>query len=68
MRRRKALAVKRKGFELVTPVSEFESGELFVLDDVLQLVAERAVGITGADGLAIALAENNEIVCALRRE
>ncbi|MGA8867342.1 MAG: N-acetylmuramoyl-L-alanine amidase [Candidatus Sulfotelmatobacter sp.] len=62
VRRRKALAVKRKGFELVTPVSEFESGELFVLDDVLQLVAERAVAITGADGLAIALAENNEIV------
>ena len=29
---------------------------------MLQLVAERAVAITGADGLAIALAENNEIV------
>jgi N-acetylmuramoyl-L-alanine amidase len=32
------------------------------LDEVLQLVADRAVAITGADGLAIALAENNEIV------
>ena len=41
---------------------EFGPGELFVLDEVLQLVAERAVSITGADGLAIALAENNEIV------
>ena len=30
--------------------------------EVLQLVAERAIAITGADGLAIALAENNEIV------
>jgi AMIN domain/GAF domain len=29
---------------------------------VLQLVADRAVAITGADGLAIALAENKEIV------
>jgi N-acetylmuramoyl-L-alanine amidase/putative methionine-R-sulfoxide reductase with GAF domain len=39
-----------------------KQGEQFVLDEVLQLVAERAVAITGADGLAIALAENNEIV------
>jgi N-acetylmuramoyl-L-alanine amidase len=43
-------------------LGEFEPGELFVLDEVLQLVAERAVAITGADGLAIALADNNEIV------
>jgi N-acetylmuramoyl-L-alanine amidase/putative methionine-R-sulfoxide reductase with GAF domain len=41
---------------------EFEKDEQFVLDEVLQLVAERAVAITGADGLAIALAENNEVV------
>jgi N-acetylmuramoyl-L-alanine amidase/putative methionine-R-sulfoxide reductase with GAF domain len=62
VRRRRALACRHKGFELVAPPGEFESGEQFVLDEVLQLVAERAVGITGADGLAIALAENNEIV------
>jgi N-acetylmuramoyl-L-alanine amidase len=62
VRRRRALAAKRNGFELLTLAAEFESGEQFVLDDVLQLVAERAVAITGADGLAIALAENNEIV------
>jgi N-acetylmuramoyl-L-alanine amidase/putative methionine-R-sulfoxide reductase with GAF domain len=42
--------------------TEFEAGEQFVLDEVLQLVAERAIAITGADGLGIALAENNEIV------
>ncbi|MGA2417618.1 MAG: N-acetylmuramoyl-L-alanine amidase [Candidatus Sulfotelmatobacter sp.] len=41
---------------------EFEDEEQFVLDEVLQLVAERAIAITGADGLGIALAENNEIV------
>jgi N-acetylmuramoyl-L-alanine amidase len=37
--------------------------EQFVLDEVLQLVAERALAITGADGVALALAENDAIVC-----
>jgi N-acetylmuramoyl-L-alanine amidase len=62
VRRRKALAARLNGFDAVTPPAEFEEGELFVLDEVLQLVAERAVAITGADGLAIALAENDQIV------
>jgi N-acetylmuramoyl-L-alanine amidase len=62
VRRRKALAARSHGFDAGTPVAEFEQDERFVLDEVLQLVAERAVGITGADGLAIALAENHEIV------
>ena len=61
VRRRKVLAAQHAGFDgQANP--EFEDVEQFVLDDVLQLVAERAVSITGADGLAIALAENNEIV------
>ncbi len=67
VRRRKTLAAHTAGFDTGAPVAEsaqaeFEPGEQFVLDEVLQLVAERAVAITGADGLAIALAENNEIV------
>src|SRR5579872_103087 len=62
IRRRKALASRQSGFDSPAPISEFEPAELFVLDEVLQLVAERAVSITGSDGLAIALAENNEIV------
>jgi len=62
VRRRKALAARLTGFDSPTPSTEFEQSELFVLDEVLQLVAERAVAITGADGLAIALAENDEIV------
>src|SRR5216684_7351589 len=62
VRRRKSLAARSNSFDAVGPEREFEAGEQFVLDDVLQLVAERAVAITGADGLAIALAENNEIV------
>jgi len=37
--------------------------EQFVLDEVLHLVAERAVAITGADGVAIALADGDAIVC-----
>jgi N-acetylmuramoyl-L-alanine amidase len=61
VRRRKAFAARHKGFD-ATPVAEFEPHEQFVLDEVLQLIAERAVAITGADGMAIALAENSEIV------
>lgn len=37
--------------------------EQFALDEVLQLVAERAFAITGADGIAIALADGDAIVC-----
>ncbi|GAC1429470.1 MAG: hypothetical protein NVS1B11_04610 [Terriglobales bacterium] len=35
----------------------------FALDEVLQLVAQRALAIAGADGVAIALAEGDAIVC-----
>src|SRR5271170_6590232 len=62
VRHRRALAARQKGFETIAPPAEFEASEQFVLDEVLQLVAERAIAITGADGLGIALAENNEIV------
>jgi N-acetylmuramoyl-L-alanine amidase len=37
--------------------------EHFLLDEVLQLVAERALTITGADGVAIAWVEGDAIVC-----
>lgn len=37
--------------------------ERFALDEALQLVAERALAITQADGVAIALAEDGGIVC-----
>ena len=62
VRQRRALAARHKGFESAPPAPEFETQEQFVLDEVLQLVAERAIAITGADGLGIALAQNNEIV------
>jgi N-acetylmuramoyl-L-alanine amidase/putative methionine-R-sulfoxide reductase with GAF domain len=62
VRQRRALASRHQGFETIARPNEFEVQEQFVLDEVLQLVAERAIAITGADGLGIALAQNNEIV------
>ncbi len=62
VRRRKTLETRRTGDDGAVPEAELEEGEQFTLDEVLQLVADRAVATTGADGLAIALAENNEIV------
>ena len=62
VRRRKTLETRRTGDDAAVPEAELAEGERFTLDEVLQLVADRAVAITGADGLAIALAENNEIV------
>ena len=43
--------------------SETAADEYFGLDEVLHLVAVRAISITGAGGVAIALAKNNAIVC-----
>jgi N-acetylmuramoyl-L-alanine amidase/putative methionine-R-sulfoxide reductase with GAF domain len=62
VRWRRALALRHSGFEVIQNLEEFEPAEQFVLDEVLQSVADRAIAITGADGLGIALAENNEIV------
>jgi putative methionine-R-sulfoxide reductase with GAF domain len=62
VRRRKTLESRGNGDDAAVSRSELEPQDQFALDEVLQLVAERAVAITGADGLAIALAENNEIV------
>ena len=39
------------------------SADEFVLYEVLQLVAERALALTGADGVAIALVQEGEIIC-----
>src|SRR5579864_4217814 len=47
----------------VTKAAEDSKEEQFALDEVLQLVSERAVAITGADGVAIALAGDDAIVC-----
>src|SRR5580700_3017607 len=55
VRQRRALASRHSGFETIARPNEFEVQEQFVLDEVLQLVAERAIAITGADGLGIAL-------------
>src|ERR1700730_12993061 len=58
LRQRRAL--ENSGEPLDADVWQLEQ---FVLDEVLQLVAERALTLTGADGVAIAMAEDNAIVC-----
>jgi N-acetylmuramoyl-L-alanine amidase len=60
IRQRRAREVRRGVTISSNDVWELEQ---FVLDEVLQLVAERALAITGADGIAIGLAEGNAIVC-----
>jgi N-acetylmuramoyl-L-alanine amidase/putative methionine-R-sulfoxide reductase with GAF domain len=62
IRRKRAEEARRyaAGAGAIEDAWEFEQ---FVLDEVLQLVAERAQAITGADGIAIALAEGDEIIC-----
>ena len=37
--------------------------ERFVLDEVLQLICDRALAITGADGVMIALADGSDFLC-----
>jgi N-acetylmuramoyl-L-alanine amidase len=58
LRQRRAL--EKSGEPLDADVWQLEQ---FVLDEVLQLVAERALTLTGADGIAIAMAESSAIVC-----
>src|SRR5215470_13887036 len=62
IRRRRAEEARRYAAGLGTAGNDWEF-EQFVLDEVLQLVAERALTITGADGIAIALAEGDQIIC-----
>ena len=43
--------------------SDLIQTERFVLDEVLQLVCDRALGITRADGVIVALSEGSALVC-----
>jgi N-acetylmuramoyl-L-alanine amidase/putative methionine-R-sulfoxide reductase with GAF domain len=45
------------------PALRLSREEELALDEILQLVAARALAITGADGVAIALAKDRAIVC-----
>jgi len=55
---------KRRRLKSGQPESaRFTKEEEFALDEVLQLVADRACSITGASGVAIALAEDNAVIC-----
>ena len=57
---RQRRAREKSGEPLNADVWELEQ---FVLDEVLQLVAEHALTLTGADGVAVAMAEGEAIVC-----
>lgn len=64
LRERRTLETKNgERIDQVQPEDDPWKLEQFVLDDVLHLVAERAMAITGADGVAIAFAEGDAIVC-----
>ncbi len=59
-------AVRRKRETQSAPTDSsprFSREEELALDEILQLVAARAIAITGADGVAIALAKDRAIVC-----
>ena len=56
-------AVQRRRLSRSGVTLELAADEYFGLDDVLRLVAARSLAITGADGVAIALAKENAIVC-----
>jgi N-acetylmuramoyl-L-alanine amidase/putative methionine-R-sulfoxide reductase with GAF domain len=55
-------AARRKG-QIAESPPRFSREEELALDEILQLVAARAIAITGADGVAIALAKDRAIVC-----
>jgi len=46
-----------------TSAAEVSATDQFALDEVLQLVCERALAITGTDGVAIALSDGGETRC-----
>lgn len=62
VRRRKTATTRRSGNDGAVLKTDLEEEAQFTLDERLQLIADRAVAITAADGMAIALQENNEIV------
>ena len=45
VRRRRALARRQASFDTISPTAEFEAGEQFVLDDVLQLLQGHGVAV-----------------------
>jgi N-acetylmuramoyl-L-alanine amidase len=45
------------------PAADLFQTERFVLDEVLQLICDRALAIIGADGIMIALADGSDFLC-----
>lgn len=63
IRRRRAEDARRYASGLGSAGDDPWEYQQFVLDEVLQLVAERAQAITGAEAIAIALAEGENFIC-----
>ena len=63
IRRRRAEDARRYAEGLGGTDADPWEYQQFVLDEVLQLVAERAQAITGAEAIAIALAEGENFIC-----
>jgi len=63
IRRRRAEDARRYADGLGATDGDPWEYQQFVLDEVLQLVAERAQAITGAEAIAIALAEGENFIC-----
>jgi N-acetylmuramoyl-L-alanine amidase/putative methionine-R-sulfoxide reductase with GAF domain len=61
IRQRRAREARNSSGDTRSPYQE--SPDEFVLYEVLQLVSERALALTGADGVAIALVQEGQIVC-----
>ena len=60
IRNRRARALRSGS---LTSAAEVSATDQFALDEVLQLVCERALAITGTDGVAIALSDGEETRC-----
>jgi N-acetylmuramoyl-L-alanine amidase len=54
---------RRSGGQPFAPDADLFHTEQFVLDEVLQLICERAITITHADGVLVALQEGTHFVC-----
>jgi putative methionine-R-sulfoxide reductase with GAF domain len=59
--RQRGAIQRENGAQILT--DDVRQSRPFALDDVLQLIAERAVDITVADGVGVALVDGDDIVC-----
>ena len=59
---RASIRNRQSSAQSALPADLFET-ERFVFDEVMQLICDRALAITGADGIMIALADGSDFLC-----